>query len=108
MLQIKEIGWSRLFLNGLPLRIVMIGTLTGAQWGEELHLICMYMSAGGATFGWDLALHIRCRRMVPEAQSALPQASTIRGKCGRGCRRLAATDHLYDEIQRWNSSNCRI
>jgi solute carrier family 25 phosphate transporter 3 len=30
---VKEIGWSRLFLNGLPLRILMIGTLTGAQWG---------------------------------------------------------------------------
>lgn len=34
--QVKEVGWGRLFLNGLPLRIVMIGTLTGAQWGEGL------------------------------------------------------------------------
>lgn len=30
---IKEIGWTKLFLNGLPLRIVMVGTLTGLQWG---------------------------------------------------------------------------
>jgi solute carrier family 25 phosphate transporter 3 len=30
---IKEIGWAKLFTNGLPLRIVMIGTLTGLQWG---------------------------------------------------------------------------
>lgn len=29
---VREIGLTRLFLNGLPLRIVMIGTLTGAQW----------------------------------------------------------------------------
>ena len=30
---IKEIGWAKLFTNGLPLRIVMVGTLTGLQWG---------------------------------------------------------------------------
>ncbi|XP_065872677.1 mitochondrial phosphate carrier protein 3, mitochondrial-like [Euphorbia lathyris] len=30
---IKKIGWKGLFTRGLPLRIVMIGTLTGAQWG---------------------------------------------------------------------------
>lgn len=27
---IKEMGWTALFTRGLPLRIVMIGTLTGA------------------------------------------------------------------------------
>lgn len=26
-------GWVALFTRGLPLRIVMIGTLTGLQWG---------------------------------------------------------------------------
>lgn len=26
-------GWFNLFTRGLPLRIVMIGTLTGLQWG---------------------------------------------------------------------------
>jgi len=30
---VKEIGVVGLFTRGLPLRIVMIGTLTGAQWG---------------------------------------------------------------------------
>ena len=30
---IKEMGWMALFTRGLPLRIVMIGTLTGLQWG---------------------------------------------------------------------------
>lgn len=30
---IKQIGLVGLFTRGLPLRIVMIGTLTGAQWG---------------------------------------------------------------------------
>lgn len=31
---IREMGWVALFTRGLPLRIVMIGTLTGLQWGE--------------------------------------------------------------------------
>ena len=30
---ISEMGWAALFTRGLPLRVVMIGTLTGAQWG---------------------------------------------------------------------------
>ena len=30
---IKDVGWVGLFTRGLPLRVVMIGTLTGAQWG---------------------------------------------------------------------------
>ncbi|THF97296.1 hypothetical protein TEA_013051 [Camellia sinensis var. sinensis] len=30
---VKKIGVLGLFTRGLPLRIVMIGTLTGAQWG---------------------------------------------------------------------------
>lgn len=30
---IKEMGYVALFTRGLPLRIVMIGTLTGLQWG---------------------------------------------------------------------------
>lgn len=30
---IGEMGWFALFTRGLPLRIVMIGTLTGLQWG---------------------------------------------------------------------------
>lgn len=30
---IGEMGWWNLFTRGLPLRIVMIGTLTGLQWG---------------------------------------------------------------------------
>ncbi|CAN1243842.1 Mitochondrial phosphate carrier protein 3, mitochondrial, partial [Linum perenne] len=30
---VKKIGMVGLFTRGLPLRIVMIGTLTGAQWG---------------------------------------------------------------------------
>lgn len=30
---VKKIGVMGLFTRGLPLRIVMIGTLTGAQWG---------------------------------------------------------------------------
>lgn len=29
----KQLGLWGLFTRGLPLRIVMIGTLTGAQWG---------------------------------------------------------------------------
>jgi solute carrier family 25 phosphate transporter 3 len=30
---VKEMGWGALLTRGLPLRIVMIGTLTGLQWG---------------------------------------------------------------------------
>ncbi|KXZ56593.1 hypothetical protein GPECTOR_1g533 [Gonium pectorale] len=30
---IKEMGWYNLFTRGLGLRIIMIGTLTGLQWG---------------------------------------------------------------------------
>jgi len=30
---VREMGWGALFTRGLPLRIVMIGTLTGLQWG---------------------------------------------------------------------------
>lgn len=30
---VKNFGVVGLFTRGLPLRIVMIGTLTGAQWG---------------------------------------------------------------------------
>eukprot|EP00803_Ostreobium_quekettii_P005039 evm.model.scf_116.1 EVM.evm.TU.scf_116.1 scf_116:3535-6145(+) len=30
---VAEMGWVQLFTRGLPLRIVMIGTLTGLQWG---------------------------------------------------------------------------
>ncbi|KAK9845005.1 hypothetical protein WJX74_009591 [Apatococcus lobatus] len=30
---INEMGWTALFTRGLPLRILMVGTLTGAQWG---------------------------------------------------------------------------
>ncbi|XP_028761146.1 mitochondrial phosphate carrier protein 3, mitochondrial isoform X1 [Neltuma alba] len=30
---VRKLGWWGLFTRGLPLRIVMIGTLTGAQWG---------------------------------------------------------------------------
>ncbi|KAL3133751.1 Mitochondrial phosphate carrier protein 3, mitochondrial [Trebouxia sp. C0010 RCD-2024] len=30
---VKDMGWFNLFTRGLPLRIVMIGTLTGLQWG---------------------------------------------------------------------------
>ena len=28
-------GWFNLFTRGLGLRIVMVGTLTGLQWGEQ-------------------------------------------------------------------------
>ena len=30
---VKEVGWMGLFTRGLALRIIMIGTLTGLQWG---------------------------------------------------------------------------
>jgi solute carrier family 25 (mitochondrial phosphate transporter), member 3 len=30
---IKEMGWGQLFTRGLGLRIIMVGTLTGLQWG---------------------------------------------------------------------------
>ena len=30
---VKKIGLVGLFTSGLPLRIVMIGTLTSSQWG---------------------------------------------------------------------------
>ncbi|KAK9814439.1 hypothetical protein WJX72_005897 [[Myrmecia] bisecta] len=30
---VNEMGWVQLFTRGLPLRIIMIGTLTGLQWG---------------------------------------------------------------------------
>ena len=29
----KQMGWWNLFTRGLPLRILMVGTLTGLQWG---------------------------------------------------------------------------
>ncbi len=30
---IKDMGWYALFTRGLGLRIIMVGTLTGLQWG---------------------------------------------------------------------------
>ena len=30
---ISDMGWYNLFTRGLPLRIAMVGTLTGLQWG---------------------------------------------------------------------------
>jgi solute carrier family 25 phosphate transporter 3 len=30
---INEMGWAALLTRGLPLRIIMVGTLTGLQWG---------------------------------------------------------------------------
>lgn len=30
---VKEMGWFALFTRGLTLRIIMVGTLTGLQWG---------------------------------------------------------------------------
>jgi solute carrier family 25 phosphate transporter 3 len=30
---VNQMGLKALFTRGLPLRIIMVGTLTGAQWG---------------------------------------------------------------------------
>ncbi|WCJ36336.1 Mitochondrial phosphate carrier protein 3 mitochondrial [Euphorbia peplus] len=47
---IKKIGWWGLFTRGLPLRIVMIGTLTGAQWGiyDAFKVLVGLPTTGGA------------------------------------------------------------
>lgn len=42
---IKEMGWVALFTRGLPLRIVMIGTLTGLQWYVALLPVILFFSA---------------------------------------------------------------
>jgi solute carrier family 25 phosphate transporter 3 len=46
---IKEMGWMALFTRGLPLRIVMIGTLTGLQWGiYDAFKVMIGLPASGA------------------------------------------------------------
>eukprot|EP00210_Caulerpa_lentillifera_P000564 g545.t1 len=46
---IQEMGWFALFTRGLPLRIIMIGTLTGLQWGiyDGFKVAVGLQSAGG-------------------------------------------------------------
>lgn len=48
---ISDIGMFNLFTRGLPLRIFMIGTLTGAQWGlyDSFKVYVGLPTAGGAT-----------------------------------------------------------
>ncbi|XP_037495602.1 mitochondrial phosphate carrier protein 3, mitochondrial isoform X2 [Jatropha curcas] len=48
---IKKLGWWGLFTRGLPLRIVMIGTLTGVQWGiyDSFKVFFGLPTTGGAT-----------------------------------------------------------
>ncbi|EMS56735.1 hypothetical protein TRIUR3_26345 [Triticum urartu] len=47
---VKKIGMLGLFTRGLPLRIVMIGTLTGAQWGiyDAFKVMVGLPTTGGA------------------------------------------------------------
>ncbi|CAH1423109.1 unnamed protein product [Lactuca virosa] len=47
---VKEIGLFGLFTRGLPLRILMIGTLTGAQWGiyDAFKVLVGLPTTGGA------------------------------------------------------------
>ncbi|XP_022736457.1 mitochondrial phosphate carrier protein 3, mitochondrial-like [Durio zibethinus] len=48
---VKKLGLWGLFTRGLPLRIVMIGTLTGAQWGiyDAFKVFVGLPTTGGAT-----------------------------------------------------------
>jgi solute carrier family 25 phosphate transporter 3 len=48
---VKKIGLLGLFTRGLPLRIVMIGTLTGAQWGiyDAFKVMVGLPTTGGVT-----------------------------------------------------------
>lgn len=48
---VKQIGLVGLFTRGLPLRIVMIGTLTGAQWGiyDAFKVFVGLPTTGGVT-----------------------------------------------------------
>lgn len=48
---VKQLGLWGLFTRGLPLRIVMIGTLTGAQWGiyDAFKVFVGLPTTGGAT-----------------------------------------------------------
>ncbi|XP_066371540.1 mitochondrial phosphate carrier protein 3, mitochondrial-like [Miscanthus floridulus] len=48
---VKKLGLWGLFTRGLPLRIVMIGTLTGAQWGiyDAFKVMVGLPTTGGVT-----------------------------------------------------------
>ncbi|KAL4634599.1 hypothetical protein ACB092_04G211700 [Castanea dentata] len=48
---VQKLGWWGLFTRGLPLRIVMIGTLTGAQWGiyDAFKVFVGLPTTGGVT-----------------------------------------------------------
>ena len=48
---VKNLGLWGLFTRGLPLRIVMIGTLTGAQWGiyDTFKVFVGLPTTGGVT-----------------------------------------------------------
>lgn len=48
---IKQMGYVALFTRGLPLRIFMIGTLTGAQWGiyDAFKVLVGLPTTGGAS-----------------------------------------------------------
>jgi hypothetical protein len=45
---IKDMGLMNLAVRGLPLRILMVGTLTGLQWGiYDAYKVCSWSSLGG-------------------------------------------------------------
>ena len=67
---IQEMGWFNLFTRGLPLRIVMIGTLTGLQWGEPgQHSL---LPAADGVQKLPPQQRLRCARSCPGLRTRLP------------------------------------
>lgn len=61
---INEMGWYALFTRGLPLRIIMVGTLTGLQWGiYDAYKVYVGLPTTGSA--------------APEPAKALPPTSTL-------------------------------
>lgn len=75
---IKEIGWTKLFLNGLPLRIVMVGTLTGLQWGiYDAYKACAPHLARSWHQIRQSAIAVSCCQLSRVVQSAAPNGDLI-------------------------------
>ena len=77
---IAEMGWMNLFTRGLPLRILMVGTLTGLQWG----IYDAYKVRRQGPAWSDLCICCwRDARLVQLLQGRPPLAAThLAGQCG--------------------------
>ena len=88
---ISDMGWYALFTRGLPLRIAMVGTLTGLQWGAPLplHACCWRSCLAAGLIAQLCRRHLRrlqgVRRPAHHGRSTAPgeEVGTRRSQCSR-------------------------